>query len=213
MTNQPQRGQRMPRSERRTQLLDAAQSVFVERGYHAAAMDEIADRAGVSKPVLYQHFPGKLDLYLALLDQHCDTLEGLVRDALRRPADDNTDRVAATIGAYYEFIADEGAAFRMIFESDLTSVPQVRARLDGVEFACAEALADVISADTGIDDESALLLGVGLAGMAQITARHWLGQNGQLDREQAAQLIGALAWRGLGSFPKVDGEGAEAARG
>jgi len=213
MTNQPQRGQRMPRSERRTQLLDAAQSVFVERGYHAAAMDEIADRAGVSKPVLYQHFPGKLDLYLALLDQHCDTLEGLVRDALRRPADDNTDRVAATIGAYYEFIADEGAAFRMIFESDLTSVPQVRARLDGVEFACAEALADVISADTGIDDESALLLGVGLAGMAQITARHWLGQNGQLDREQAAQLIGALAWRGLGSFPKVDGEGGEAARG
>ena len=213
MTNQPQRGQRMPRSERRTQLLDAAQSVFVERGYHAAAMDEIADRAGVSKPVLYQHFPGKLDLYLALLDQHCDTLEGLVRDALRRPADDNTDRVAATIGAYYEFIADEGAAFRMIFESDLTSVPQVRARLDSVEFACAEALADVISADTGIDDESALLLGVGLAGMAQITARHWLGQNGQLDREQAAQLIGALAWRGLGSFPKVDGEGAEAARG
>lgn len=213
MTNQPQRGQRMPRSEHRTQLLDAAQSVFVERGYHAAAMDEIADRAGVSKPVLYQHFPGKLDLYLALLDQHCDTLEGLVRDALRRPADDNTDRVAATIGAYYEFIADEGAAFRMIFESDLTSVPQVRARLDGVEFACAEALADVISADTGIDDESALLLGVGLAGMAQITARHWLGQNGQLDREQAAQLIGALAWRGLGSFPKVDGEGAEAARG
>jgi AcrR family transcriptional regulator len=63
------RGVRLPRSARRAQLLEAAQEVFVESGYHAAAMDEIADRAGVSKPVLYQHFPGKLDLYLALLDR------------------------------------------------------------------------------------------------------------------------------------------------
>src|SRR5580693_10508456 len=59
---------RLPRHERRRQLLDAALEVFVSQGYHAAAMDEIAERAGVSKPVLYQHFPGKLDLYLALLD-------------------------------------------------------------------------------------------------------------------------------------------------
>ena len=85
-TTTPARGQRMPRSERRAQLLDAAQAVFVQSGYHAAAMDEIADRAGVSKPVLYQHFPGKLDLYLALLDKHCDTLEGLVREPSRSAA-------------------------------------------------------------------------------------------------------------------------------
>jgi AcrR family transcriptional regulator len=60
------RGLRLPRSARRAQLLEAAQEVFVQCGYHAAAMDDIADRAGVSKPVLYQHFPGKLELYLAL---------------------------------------------------------------------------------------------------------------------------------------------------
>jgi AcrR family transcriptional regulator len=203
MTNElsrGQRGHRMPRSERRAQLLEAAQSVFV------AAMDEIADRAGVSKPVLYQHFPGKLDLYLALLDQHCDNLEQMVQDALATPAADNKDRVMATIDAYYEFVAREGAAFRMVFESDLTSVPQVRQRLDQVELVCAESIADVISTDTGIDDEAAMLLGVALAGMAQITARHWLGQDGNLDRQAAARVIGALAWRGLGSFPKLGGE-------
>jgi AcrR family transcriptional regulator len=61
------RGTRLPRRARRNQLLGAAQEVFVAQGYHAAAMDDIADRAGVSKPVLYQHFPGKLELYLALL--------------------------------------------------------------------------------------------------------------------------------------------------
>src|SRR6478672_12037390 len=99
-THTTPRGQRMPRSERRAQLLDAAQAVFVQSGYHAAAMDEIADRAGVSKPVLYQHFPGKLDLYLALLDKHCETLETLVRRALASTSD-NKLRVAASIQAYF----------------------------------------------------------------------------------------------------------------
>jgi AcrR family transcriptional regulator len=64
----------MPRNARRAQLLESALGVFVAQGYHAAAMDDIAERAGVSKPVLYQHFPGKLELYLALLDQSCDTI-------------------------------------------------------------------------------------------------------------------------------------------
>ena len=69
----------MPRSARRAQLLESALDVFVAQGYHAAAMDDIAERAGVSKPVLYQHFPGKLELYLALLDNACDQV------VVRRP--------------------------------------------------------------------------------------------------------------------------------
>src|SRR3954447_19497686 len=76
------RGTRLPRMARRRQLLAAAQEVFVAQGYHAAAMDEIAERAGVSKPVLYQHFPGKLELYLALLDEHAEGLVTTVRTAL-----------------------------------------------------------------------------------------------------------------------------------
>ena len=196
------RGQRMPRSERRAQLLDAAQAVFVQSGYHAAAMDEIADRAGVSKPVLYQHFPGKLELYLALLDKHCDTLESLVRAALEAGGD-NEVRVDRTVAAYFEFVTREGAAFRMVFESDLTSEPQVRSRLDAVEMNCAEAIAEVIAEDTAVDDERALLLGSALAGMAQVAARHWLAQDGDVPEPEAARMISGLAWRGLGSFPKV----------
>ena len=73
---------RLPRPARRKQLLEAAQEVFVAQGYHAAAMDDIAERAGVSKPVLYQHFPGKLDLYLALLDVHCDAIINRMRTAM-----------------------------------------------------------------------------------------------------------------------------------
>src|ERR1700744_6600746 len=76
------RGGRMPRSARRKQLLAAAQQVFVANGYHAAAMDDIAMAAGVSKPVLYQHFPCKLDRYLALLDVQAESLLAAVADAL-----------------------------------------------------------------------------------------------------------------------------------
>src|SRR5438552_14339759 len=98
---------RLPRSARRKQLLAAAQEVFVANGYHAAAMDDIADRAGVSKPVLYQHFPSKLDLYVALLDQHVEVLGERVRGALAS-TDDNKERVTACIAAYFDFVADPG---------------------------------------------------------------------------------------------------------
>ncbi|MFD4043156.1 TetR/AcrR family transcriptional regulator, partial [Streptomyces sp. NPDC058605] len=65
--------------------------------------------AGVSKPVLYQHFPGKLDLYLALLDQHCEALLQAVQTALSSTSD-NKLRVAATMDAYFAYVEDEGGA-------------------------------------------------------------------------------------------------------
>src|SRR5262247_3076624 len=92
---------RLPRSARRMQLLEAAQEVFVAQGYHAAAMDDIAERAGVSKPVLYQHFPGKLELYLALLDTHCDAIVERIR-ADMAASTDNKLRVVAAITTYFE---------------------------------------------------------------------------------------------------------------
>jgi len=89
----------LPRLARRRQLLDAAMEVFVARGYHAAAMDEIAERAGVSKPVLYQHFPGKQELYLALLDESVERLVEAVQTALRSTTE-NRQRVNATFATY-----------------------------------------------------------------------------------------------------------------
>ena len=207
LANRRPRGQRLPRSARRAQLLEAAQAAFVESGYHAAAMDDIAERAGVSKPVLYQHFPGKLELYLALLDKHSEGLEQLVREALAS-THDNKERVYATIAAYFEFVSRDGAAFRLIFESDLTNESAVRNRLDSVGLVCAEAIAEVIAEDTSLPDADASLLGMALSGLAQVSARHWLAQ-GSDPQDEAARLVGALAWRGLGSFPKVGGEGSE----
>src|SRR5262249_11958445 len=107
-TNQARHaGNRLPKPARRRQLLAAAQEVFVAQGYHAAAMDEIAERAGVSKPVLYQHFPGKLDLYLALLDESVEALTATVRAALESTTD-NKQRVTATFTAFFDFVGSTG---------------------------------------------------------------------------------------------------------
>lgn len=199
------RGTRLPRRARRNQLLGAAQEVFVAQGYHAAAMDDIADRAGVSKPVLYQHFPGKLDLYMALLDQHCDALIQAVRAALSSTSD-NKLRVAATIDAYFAFVENEGGAFRLVFESDLTNEPAVRERVDKVSLECAEAVCEVIAEDTSRPADQSMVLAMGLTGMAQITARYWLSSGQRIPRDAAAQLISSLAWRGIAGFPLHDQE-------
>lgn len=197
---QATRGQRLPRSERRAQLLDSALGVFVEKGYHQAAMDDIAASAGVSKPVLYQHFPGKLDLYLALLDQSSDALLAAL-DAALKSTSDNKLRVSATVATYFDFVDDPGGAFRLIFESDLTNEPGVRTRVDRANDACAAALSQVIAEDTGLTEAEATLLAAGLLGMAQTAARHWLREAGRIPKSEAARLVGSLGWRGISNFP------------
>ena len=198
------RGTRLPRPASRKQLLGAAQEVFVAHGYHAAAMDDIAERAGVSKPVLYQHFPGKLELYLALLDQHADDLVAKVRSALQSTTD-NRQRVAASVRAYFDFVIggdDDGAgAFRLVFESDLKSEPAVRDRVERMSQECVEAIAETIAHDTGFREEEALLLSVGLAGLAEVGARWWLASEGRLSKERAVELLVGLSWRGISGAP------------
>jgi AcrR family transcriptional regulator len=202
-TGARQRSARLPRSARRNQLLGAAEEVFVAQGYHAAAMDDIAERAGVSKPVLYQHFPSKLELYLALLDRHCDKLVSAVRGALASTSE-NKLRVGATMAAYFDYVEHESGAFRLVFESDLTNEAAVRERTHRVTTECAEAIRDVIATDTGLSDEESMLLAVGLSGLAQVTARYWLSTEGTIPRDSAARIVSQLAWRGIGNFPRKD---------
>jgi AcrR family transcriptional regulator len=194
---------RMPRSARRKQLLRAAREVFVAQGYHAAAMDDIAERAGVSKPVLYQHFPGKLDLYLALLETHATELVEAIRDAMQSTTD-NTVRVHNAVSAYFDFVDSEGEAFRLVFESDLRNEPSVRALVARMESQVNDAIADTIAADTGLTRERAQLLSVGLTGMSEITARWWLDTDRVLPKAEAVRLVESLAWGGISNFPLLE---------
>ena len=201
---QTARPTRLPRSARRKQLLAAAQQVFVAHGYHAAAMDDIAERAGVSKPVLYQHFPGKLELYLALLDTHCDAIIAKVRDAMLA-THDNKERVKGAVQAYFDFMDHESEAFRLVFESDLRNDPQVRQRVERVEAGCIAAVTDTIISDTGVSQAHAELLASGLVGAAGQSAQYWLATGRQTRKSDAEALVANLIWRGIASFPLQGG--------
>jgi AcrR family transcriptional regulator len=196
------RGNRLPRDERRGQLLIAASDIFVDRGYHAAGMDEIAERAGVSKPVLYQHFPGKQELYLALLDESVEKLVEAVKTALRSTTE-NRQRVNATFAAYYGYVAEHRGMFRLVFESDLTNEPAVRERVDTADRKCADMISQIIKEDAGLGDEEAHLLGISLVGMAQVSARYWLSTLGTIPKDAAEQLVARLAWRGISGWPRT----------
>jgi AcrR family transcriptional regulator len=196
---------RLPKDQRRAQLLDAASEVFTTRGYHAAAMDDIAEAAGVSKPVLYQHFESKLDLYLALLDRSCERLAAVVAEALKS-TDDNAERVVAAVGAFYDFVSAASGEFRFVFESDLTGDNTVQRRLWRVNNDIADAIARVIAEDTALPVAESKLLAISLVGLAQVSARFWVSAENaqQIPLAEAKELVSSLAWRGLRGFPLTE---------
>ena len=196
------RGARLPRRARRAQLLESALEVFVAQGYHAAAMDEIAERAGVSKPVLYQHFPGKLELYLALVDEHAEKLVTSVREALESTTD-NRLRVERSLRAYFDFVNDPSGAHQLVLESDLRSEPAVRERIEAAFAQCVRAIAATIVADTGLPQDEADLLAVGLMGLAETCSRWWLVNGGAVTAERAIEATAELAWHGIGGYPRT----------
>ncbi|HZZ52463.1 MAG TPA: TetR/AcrR family transcriptional regulator [Pseudonocardia sp.] len=197
-----QRGARLSRDARRVQLLGAARDVFAAHGYHAAAMDDIADRAGVSKPVLYQHFPSKLELYQALLTTYVEELTGTLRGALVEITD-NEQRVRAAISAYFDFVASDGESFRLVFESDLRGEPEAAELVNKALTDCVDLVTDAVTRDAGLDQNRARLLAVGLVGLSQVTARYWLDAGKSVPQEEAVELMSRLAWRGLAHFPMV----------
>jgi AcrR family transcriptional regulator len=194
---------RLSKSARRAQLLAAAKAVFVTQGYHAAAMDDIAVQAGVSKPVLYQHFPSKLELYLALLSESADEMVRLVREALRASTDNHV-RVDNAVAAYFTFVADNDQAYRLIFESDLRGQPDVERIVERGTDDCISAITATITTDTGVDVERARLLASGMVGLSQVSARYWIQQSPHVSRAEAIELLSTLMWRGISRFARQD---------
>jgi AcrR family transcriptional regulator len=187
----------------------AAKTVFVTQGYHAAAMDDIAVSAGVSKPVLYQHFPSKLELYVDLLGESADEMVRLVRAALAATTD-NHERVDNAVAAYFTFVADNDQAYRLIFESDLRGQAEVERIVERATDDCISAITDTITTDTGVDVERARLLASGMVGLSQVSARYWLQQSPHVSRSEAIELLSTLMWRGISRFPRQEPGGTPA---
>ncbi|GAA1170970.1 TetR/AcrR family transcriptional regulator [Ornithinimicrobium humiphilum] len=203
----------MPRDERRALLLEAALGAFSEQGYHATSMDDIAERAGVSKPVLYQHFDSKLDLYLGLAGRVCDEVVAKIEGALASTTD-NGERIEACLHGFFELVDRPGSGYQLVFDSDMGGQREVAALLDEARRRCAEAIGRVLQEQSPLTWDECVLLGSTLVGMAQSAARHWVESGSTIPRREAADLVAKLAWRGMGNVPHLpeghDGTGREA---
>src|SRR5882724_10867649 len=114
---------RLPAEQRRSQLLLVAVEVFGERGFHATSMDEVAEAAGVTKPVLYQHFPSKRALYRELLDDVDAQLVARLVTATSGVAS-GRERVQEGFAAYFRFVAENRSGVRLLFGASVRNDPE-----------------------------------------------------------------------------------------
>ncbi|HEV2309202.1 MAG TPA: TetR/AcrR family transcriptional regulator, partial [Acidimicrobiia bacterium] len=183
---------RLPAERRRQQVLDVACTVFANRGFHATSMDDIATAAGVTKPVLYQHFPSKRALFIELLDELGQRLLGELEQATSS-AHSGRERVEAGFAASFRFVTQNEAAFRVLFgasarnDSDFADV--IARILDEV------AIAVSLLIDIEGTVEHRRVLAHALIGIAEATSRDTLTDDGSdLDGEQLARWVSELAW-------------------
>lgn len=185
-------------STRRTQIMVSGLEVFTEKGFHLASMDDIAKRAGVSKPILYQHFSSKQDFYLGILDERVEVIVQQISDAIDR-ADGNRNRLEAAIACYFKLVDDADHGFRLIFESDFTMNHEVRARVEDVVAKVSRVVGTEVANQTGKSIGESNILAGGLCGMAQAAAWRWLRLGRPIAMEVAISQTLDLAWNGLSS--------------
>jgi len=211
-SGQRPRSPRMARDERRAQVLRIAQDLFSSEGFHHVSMDDIADRAEVSKPVLYRHFPSKLDLYLAVVDQRGEDLLAAVEDAVEPiengPVSPGDGRavVAAIVRAYMAFVQTAGESSALLFESDVTHDADVRSRVERASSQTARRIAGVLGPVTGLGEQDCDILAVSLIALAQGAATHRFRQADEDGNEHAAELVTRLAWAGVQGLIRDDFE-------
>lgn len=188
---------RLPAAERRRQLLDVALHAFADQGYHGTSMNDVADAAGVTKPVLYQHFASKKALYRELVDDLGAGLERAIVEAVA-VADGPRQQVEAGFRAYFRWATRQGAAFRVLFADRDRSDGEVAAAVAKVEDMVAETVASLIEVE-GLSADERHVLAHGVVGLAEATSRRWLhlGLGPGTDADAFADTVAQLAWSGL----------------
>jgi AcrR family transcriptional regulator len=185
---------RLSAPARREQLLDVALQVFARAGYHGTSMNEIAEAAGVTKPVLYQHFDSKRELYRALLEEVGARLISSIFKATSA-ATDGKSQTALGFRAYFRFVADDHDAFSLLFGGGSRRDPEFADVVKSITGEAAQAIAPLIAVD--IDPAHRFTLAHALVGLAEGASRSLVERGEQFDPDEIAREVAALAWAGL----------------
>lgn len=186
---------RLPAARRRQQLLEVALATFGELGFHPTSMNDVAEAAGVTKPVLYQHFRSKRDLYREVLSEVGARLLDAITKATTA-AQSPRQQVELGFVAYFRFVEANEAAFRVLFGGGTRRDEEFAAQVAAVESAIAEAIATLIDVE-GLTVPQRRQLAHGLVGLAEGTSRAWMAEGTEQPADDLARLLADLAWRGL----------------
>ena len=197
--------QRLPAAQRRRQLLEVAVDRFAVNGLHATSMDEIADAAGVTKPVLYQHFNSKRQLYGELLETvGRELLDAVTTSAAAESAP--FQRVLAGFRSYFRFVRQHTSGFQLLFGSGARRTDEFADSVRTIEESVAATIGSFIDAD--IDTEHRHLLGYAIVGLAEVAGRRWVMQSeageaklNKAEGDRLAARLADLAWAGLRGLP------------
>lgn len=188
---------RMRAPERREQLIEVARKVFGRRGYHTVTMDDVAREAGVTKPILYDHFPSKRDLYLALLEADLDSLARRLRSALDAPTG-NRERIRASFQAYFDFVDEHAGGFRLLMQEAVGAEREFSDMVARFRDSVLDQVTELIVRESkgNLDRKQAADVALGLIGMAEIVAQRDPGADKKRRRGTVDTLV-RLAWRGI----------------
>lgn len=185
---------RLSADARREQILDVAIDVFGRSGYHGASMNDIAEAAGVTKPVLYQHFDSKGDLYRALLDEVAARMLDAIAKATA-DADDGKQMTERGFRAYFRWVAHRHDEFMLLFGGSARHDGDFSAQIRRITDDAAAAVAPLISVD--IEPEHRVTLAHALVGLAEGASRRLVDLGERFDPDEIAREVSALAWAGL----------------
>jgi AcrR family transcriptional regulator len=186
---------RLPAAQRREQLLETATAVFAGNGYHATSMNDVAEAAGVTKPVLYQHFASKRELFLELLTAIGDELRDTIAKATADAAGPR-QQIENGFRAYFRFVAERTDAFRVLFGAGARRDPEFASLTHAVESSIARTIAELIVVD-GQPAEHRDVLAHGIVGMTEAASRFWLAHDREPDVDTLAAQLSGLAWAGM----------------
>jgi AcrR family transcriptional regulator len=185
---------RLTANARREQILDVALEVFATAGFHGASMNEVAEAVGVTKPVLYQHFDSKRDLYQALIDEVGDRLLASIAKATAE-ATDGKSQTELGFQAYFRWVSEDHDAFRFLFGSGTRRDDEFNTAVQRINAEAAEAVAPLIAVD--IDEGHRRMLAHGIVGLAEGASRLLVELGDNFDADEVAGEVSALAWAGL----------------
>lgn len=185
---------RLSADARREQILDVAIDVFGRAGYFGASMNDIAEAAGVTKPVLYQHFDSKSDLYSALLDE----VGSRMLDAIAKATADATNGKEQTergFQAYFRWVAHRHDEFMLLFGGSARHDGDFSAQVRRITDDAAAAIASLIAVD--IEPTHRTTLAHAIVGLAEGASRRLVGLGEAFEPDEIAREVSALAWAGL----------------